>query len=116
MFAGELQTILVNLFDNALYWINYSKKDIKKVLITVKKEEEKIEVTVSDTGTGIDQNDVTKIFLPGVTAKTHGIGMGLVIVTELLSNYNCKIGTVVPGELGGATFVFELPLVVEGAK
>lgn len=113
IFAGELQTILVNLFDNALYWINYSKKETKKILITVKKENGKIIIIVSDTGTGIDQKDVGKIFMPGVTAKPHGIGMGLVIVTELLHNYDCKIGTVLPGELGGATFIFELPLVEE---
>ena len=113
IFAGELQTILVNLFDNALYWINYSKKETKKILIKVKKENGKIIIIVSDTGTGIDKKDVGKIFMPGVTAKPHGIGMGLVIVTELLHNYDCKIGTVLPGELGGATFIFELPLVEE---
>ena len=113
IFAGELQTILVNLFDNALYWINYSQKNAKKILVTVKKESGKIRVTVSDTGTGIDQKDVEKIFMPGVTGKPHGIGMGLVIVTELLHNYDCKIGTVLPSELGGATFIFELPLVEE---
>lgn len=113
MFAGELQTILVNLFDNALYWINYSNKNAKKILVTIKKEKDKIKVTVSDTGIGIEQKDIGKIFLPGVTAKPHGIGMGLVIVTELLNNYDCKIGTVLPSELGGATFIFELPLVEE---
>ena len=31
--AGELQTILVNLLDNAIFWINYSKKDCKKIML-----------------------------------------------------------------------------------
>lgn len=110
IFSGELQTILVNLLDNAVYWINYSKKPIKKIIISVKQNAlGRIQVTVSDTGIGIERDEIDKIFQPGITSKPHGIGMGLVIVTELLSNYDCKIGTVVPGELGGATFVFDLP-------
>lgn len=70
----------------------------------------KVSVIISDTGIGIQHDEVDKIFQPGITSKPHGIGMGLVIVTELLNNYDCKIGTVVPGEIGGATFVFELPI------
>lgn len=65
---------------------------------------------------GIQQDEVDKIFQPGITSKPHGIGMGLVIVTELLNNYGCKVGTVVPGELEGATFVFELPCNKEENK
>lgn len=111
MFAGELQTVLINLFDNALYWINYSQKADKTISIGINKlSDEKVKVTVSDSGVGITRDDAEKIFQPGITSKPHGIGMGLVIVTELLSNYNCKIATVVPGELGGATFEFELPI------
>lgn len=111
MFAGELQTVLINLFDNALYWINYSQKIDKTISISINKlSDEKVKVTVSDSGVGITRDDAEKIFQPGITSKPHGIGMGLVIVTELLSNYNCKIATVVPGELGGATFEFELPI------
>lgn len=111
VFAGELQTILVNLLDNAVFWINYSKKDKKRILITVKRyTDSKARIIVSDTGVGITVDEVDKIFQPGVTAKPHGIGMGLVIVTELLNNYDCKIAAIVPGEIGGATFEFEVPL------
>ncbi|MBE6892924.1 MAG: sensor histidine kinase [Ruminococcaceae bacterium] len=107
--SGELQTILVNLFDNAVFWIQYSKNTEKRILIGSKIIDDKVILTVSDTGTGIRKEEADKIFQPGITAKPHGIGMGLVIVTELLNNHNCKTGTTVPGELGGATFVIELP-------
>ena len=111
VFPGELQTILVNLLDNSLYWINYSQKITKKIHISVEKaSNEKVFVTVSDSGTGISTEDVTQIFQPGITSKPGGIGMGLVIVTELLNNYDCRIATIVPGEFGGATFRFELPI------
>lgn len=111
VFPGELQTILVNLFDNSVFWINYSKKETKRILVAVKKvDKAKARVSVSDSGIGIRQEDAEKIFQPGITSKPHGIGMGLVIVTELLNNYDCKIATIVPGEIDGATFEFEVPL------
>ncbi len=109
--CGELQTVLVNLFDNAIFWINYSKKAQRKIQISIERlSMEKIRLIVSDSGIGIEREEADKIFQPGITSKPHGIGMGLVIVTEILSNYDCKIGTVIPGELGGATFVLELPI------
>ena len=106
---GEIQTILVNLFDNALYWINYSKNEEKKIFVHHEFDNDKVKVFISDTGIGIKKDEADKIFQPGITAKPHGIGMGLVIVSELLNNYNCKVGTIIPGEFEGATFVFELP-------
>ena len=109
--CGELQTVLVNLFDNAIFWINFSKKSRKEIHISVENlSTEKIRLIVSDSGIGIEHEEADKIFQPGITSKPHGIGMGLVIVTEILSNYDCKIGTVIPGELDGATFVLELPI------
>lgn len=112
MFSGELQTVIVNLLDNAVYWTNYSKKDNKRILVSVNRfDDSRARITVSDSGVGITEKNADKIFQPGVTAKPHGIGMGLVIVTELLNNYDCKIATIIPGEIGGATFEFEVPIV-----
>ena len=108
--SGELQTVLVNLYDNAIFWINYSKKEDKRIHTSCKIVNNKAVVTISDTGYGISQDDADKIFQPGITSKPHGIGMGLVIVTEMLDYYECRVGTIVPGELGGATFTFELPI------
>ena len=107
---GELQTVFVNLLDNAVYWLGYSKKENPTISIKTVASENKVRVIVSDSGTGITRDDPDKIFQPGITSKPHGIGMGLVIVTEILHNYNCKIATTLPGELGGATFEFDLPM------
>lgn len=108
---GELQTILVNLLDNAIYWIKKSGKDNKKIIISSKSiNDNYVKITVSDTGMGIIESDAEKIFQPGITGKPLGIGMGLVIVTEILNNHGCKIATIVPGTLGGATFEFNLPI------
>ena len=99
----------MNLLDNAVYWLGYSKKDNPTISIKALAVGDKVRVIVSDSGTGITRDEPDKIFQPGITSKPHGIGMGLVIVTEILHNYDCKIATVLPGELGGATFEFDLP-------
>ncbi len=91
MAEGELQTVLINFFDNACYWIKESKSSDKRIVVSVKKlENGRIEITVSDTGTGVSAENAEKIFVPGVTGKPKGIGMGLVIVTELVNAYHGK--------------------------
>lgn len=116
MSEGELQTIFINLFDNACYWIKESNNSEKKVLVSLEKmDSERVLVVVSDTGNGILPENAKKIFLPGVTSKVNGLGMGLVIVTELLSCRQCKIGLRIPSDTMGATFIFDLPIAKKDA-
>lgn len=109
MFDGELQTVFVNLLDNACYWMQNNDDRIVDISYKYSKYDKKIKIVISDNGPGILKEDAQTIFEAGVTAKPHGIGMGLVIVTEILNYYDCRIATIVPGLLGGATFEFDLP-------
>ena len=110
MHIGEFQTILINLLDNACYWLRNAKNKKIKISAKLSSNNKNMEIVVSDNGPGIIEEEKQKIFQPGVTAKPQGIGMGLVIVTELLNNHNCKIRLETPGEYGGATFAFEVPM------
>jgi PAS domain S-box-containing protein len=66
--------------------------------------------SVSDTGIGIDQDKLDRIFLPFVTTKTKGTGLGLSIVNRIVENHGGRIEvTSEPGS--GATFKVYLPLV-----
>lgn len=108
---SELQTVFINLFDNACYWMKDVAEDEREILINIEElKQEMLTLTVSDTGIGIDPKDAEKIFIPGVTAKPKGIGMGLVIITEIVKSYNGAIGVRIPGDKNGATFVLELPI------
>ncbi|WP_333652609.1 sensor histidine kinase [Lacrimispora sp.] len=111
MHEGELQTIFINLFDNACFWLNEESPGKKEIRVSAKLiSDQRYQVTVSDNGPGIPKDEAEKIFNPGITSKKRGIGMGLVIVTELLSYYNGKIATTIPGDLDGATFFFDIPV------
>ena len=108
---SELQTVFINLFDNACYWMKDVDEDKKEIIINIEaQKQEELTLTVSDTGGGIDKEDAEKIFVPGVTSKPKGIGMGLVIVTEIVKSYNGSIGVRIPGDRNGATFVLKLPI------
>lgn len=65
MAEGELQTVLINFFDNACYWIKESKNSDKRIVVSVKKlENGRIEITVSDTGTGVSAENAEKSLFP----------------------------------------------------
>ena len=111
MHRGELQTVLINVIDNAVYWTaKENEKNNRIISIKVSDESQKqIVVDISDNGSGVSENDANRIFSPGVTKKKFGVGMGLVIVTEILNKYNSQISLIIPGRMNGATFQITLP-------
>jgi len=68
-----------------------------------------VEISVGDTGTGIAQDQLERIFLPFYTTKAHGIGLGLPISRRLVEDHHGVL--LVESQLGyGATFTIQLPL------
>jgi len=86
----DIGRVLLNLFNNAFYAVNEKKKNPEGfrnprnletyepiVLVKTKKINDKIEIKISDNGTGIPQKVVDKIFQPFFTTKPTGQGTGL---------------------------------------
>jgi len=69
-----------------------------------------IEVKISDTGHGIPEEDLSRIFEPFYTTKgQYGTGLGLAVIWGIIDNHNGTIN--VESELGkGTTFIVHLPL------
>ncbi len=109
---GELDAIILNLLANSEYWLSKSPEDDREIEFQLDWTNggQRVCVSVHDTGPGIDDEDVEKIFWPGVTSKPDGIGMGLTVVSELVAAYGGDVLTIHPGERGGASFVFDLPV------
>lgn len=107
---AELDAIVLNLLTNALYWVKTEKNPRIEFEFEVDTDEDRIKVSVHDNGPGIEEGDVEKVFLPGVTRKPHGIGMGLTVAGELVEAYGGKLGAAGKGKLGGASFEFDLPV------
>ena len=67
-----------------------------------------VQVSIEDTGTGIDPSDVDRIFKPLFTTKARGMGMGLSICRSIIENHGGRIW-VSRGPSRGSIFHFELP-------
>ncbi|HZC68009.1 MAG TPA: ATP-binding protein [Nitrospirales bacterium] len=68
-----------------------------------------VEVRVSDTGAGIPQDRLGKIFLPFYTTKPKGTGLGLALVHKIILLHNGRI-EVESQEHKGTTFRILLPI------
>jgi signal transduction histidine kinase len=67
-----------------------------------------VEISVSDTGSGLTQEECGRLFTPYYTTKQHGTGLGLAIVQSVVSDHGGKI-SVESTQEKGTTFRIELP-------
>ena len=108
---AEFDTIILNLANNSLYWLQQHDGERRlRFRVTRQPSSDRVTVALDDSGPGIDPGDRERVFWPGVTSKADGFGMGLTVASELVDGHGGKMRTLVPGELGGATFEFDVPL------
>jgi signal transduction histidine kinase len=69
---------------------------------------DRVEISVSDTGSGLTQEECGRLFTPYYTTKQHGTGLGLAIVQSVVSDHGGKI-SVDSTQEKGTTFRIELP-------
>jgi len=108
---GELDAVLLNLLSNAIYWLGTSNEVERRIecRVSLIDDGRRVKIAIHDSGPGVPDDDAERIFWPGVTNKPGGIGMGLTVAAELVSEYGGGLALVRPGKLGGATFTFDLP-------
>ncbi len=109
----KLRQILVNLLENA---VKYSPGG-GKVTIAARRRNDVVEVSVSDEGVGISEEDQRRVFTKfyrgdGEAQSPGGTGLGLFIAQGLVSAMGGRIW-VDSREGEGSTFSFELPLPLE---
>jgi len=78
----DIGRVVLNLINNAFYAVNEKKKQNQNgydptVSVSTKKNNGKVEISVSDNGNGISQKVLDKIFQPFFTTKPTGQGTGL---------------------------------------
>jgi len=101
--SERLKQIFLNLFKNALEAMPAGGK----LSVSAFPQGQTLVISVSDTGSGIPEG--VDIFQPFITTKSHGTGLGLSVVRELLSAHGGTISyTSKKGE--GTTFQIVLPL------
>ncbi len=105
---NQLQQVLMNLAINAQQAM---APDGGNIDIVTSCDDDKVYISVSDTGPGISEDMAKKIFEPFYTTKAagEGTGLGLSVTYGIIQDHKGDI-RVERAESGGARFVIELPL------
>jgi signal transduction histidine kinase len=109
--AGQLTQVFVNLFTNAAHAMAGGGE--LHIHIHANRAQHALTVEVSDTGTGIDEDDLPQIFEPFFTTKSdgRGTGLGLSIVRGIVDAHGGTIHAA-SGVGEGTVFSLSLPLAV----
>jgi signal transduction histidine kinase len=111
----RFKQILFNLLSNA---IKFSNKEGGTVTIATWKEGDMAKISVSDTGIGIREEDLGKLFhefsqvSSNISNQYGGTGLGLAITKRLVELHGGRI-TVESRYNEGSTFTFYLPIEME---
>jgi two-component system nitrogen regulation sensor histidine kinase NtrY len=105
----QLIRIITNLVKNATQSIPEEQEE-KFVLVTVLEADNNVIISVKDNGSGIETENIERVFEPKFTTKNSGMGLGLGIIKNIIENYK---GTITfESELGkGTTFKVTLPII-----
>jgi len=105
----QLQQVILNLVMNAIESMSSSQTRVLRIK-TVLSRTKKVHVSIEDTGIGIKQSDLARVFKPMFTTKERGMGMGLSICQSIIESHDGRIWAS-PRANGGSIFQFELPMV-----
>lgn len=107
----QIQQVLVNLFRNALEAMAQSQRR-ELVVTNTPAADDMIEVEVSDTGSGFQDDVIPNLFQTFFTTKDTGMGVGLSISRSIIEAHGGRMWAE-SNASGGATFRFTLPAADE---
>ena len=83
----KVKQVLLNVFLNSLS----AMPEGGRLSVRLETQKESVEVTVSDTGSGIRENDLPRIFDPYFTSKPAGTGLGLAVVQKIMEAHGAAV-------------------------
>lgn len=105
----QLQQVVVNLAINAVQAVSKSASKRREVLVTTTAHGSGVQCCVEDSGPGIPEEALGRIFESFFTTKDSGMGMGLAISRSIVEAHGGSLTVDNGSSLGGARFSFTLP-------
>ncbi len=102
----QIQQVVTNLIRNAIDAMHEAPQRI--LTISTRKRAREIEVSIADTGPGLNKDLKKTLFEPFVSSKKEGIGVGLSISKTIIDAHQGEIDAA-DLESGGCVFTFNLP-------
>jgi signal transduction histidine kinase len=98
-----VEQVVINLIQNSIEAMNSTTSRIITI-VAVKNEQDHVQISVTDNGTGINHEVLEKIFLPFYSTKTHNSGIGLSLSQQIMMLHNGRL-EVNTDKKDGAEFV-----------
>lgn len=108
---AAIESIITNLLNNSVIWLEAARVDERKMVIRTEITERLLIMRFLDNGQGIEGIEKRDIWLPGETTRPHGTGLGLTIVRDAIKDLGGNVDVIEHGELGGAEFIMEIPIL-----
>ncbi len=103
--TDQMRQVLINMITNAVQ----AMPEGGKLAIVARQKDSSIEVEIVDTGCGIPEEAMGKLFEPLYTTKAKGIGLGLAVCKSIIERHDGHIE--VESNMGkGTSFTIRLPL------
>ena len=116
---ARLQQVFWNLIKNA---VKFTPSDGRIVIETLNPTPDKIEIKITDTGIGIEEARLEKVFnafeqgQSSITRRFGGLGLGLAISKTMVAAHGGEIAVASEGKDKGATFTVTLKTVEAPAR
>jgi len=106
--ALQIQQVILNLARNAIDAIS-SDDGAGKIILSACLNQDAVEITVQDTGPGLEPSVTRQLLHPFFTTKPHGLGLGLPISQSIVEAHGGRLW-VTTNSGPGVTFHFTLPI------
>jgi signal transduction histidine kinase len=108
---GQLEEVLINLVRNAIEAMQADKNDHRVLQVSSGRHgDDKIILSIEDSGLGIDPKHAKNIFDAFVTTKSHGMGLGLALCRMIIDRHSGEL-TAAPAHPRGSIFHIALPIL-----
>jgi len=104
----QLQQVSLNLIKNGVEAMITVEDRPRELVIKTQNDEDQVRVEVQDSGIGLDEEIMQKIFEAFYSTKPEGMGMGLSISRSIVENHGGRLRAT-PNNGPGATFHFTIP-------
>jgi signal transduction histidine kinase len=113
----RMAKVFWNLISNAADAMAEQKRRVLGITTRCHSADDFLQVVVSDTGSGIDEADLVKIFDPYFTTKKSGehVGLGLFVSHNIVNEHGGTLWAE-RNDAGGSSFFVELPTAERAAK
>ncbi|MDW9552729.1 PAS domain-containing protein [Sinorhizobium meliloti] len=104
----QLQQVIINLLRNACDAMGGVDDRPRRLLIRTAPVDDHVQVSVQDTGIGLQPASAARVFQAFYTTKSDGMGIGLSVSRFIVENHNGRLWAQ-PNDGPGVTFSFSIP-------